>query len=174
MRRWAPWLLLASLALAALVSWRSWRLSAPSGAGAPPAAAVEKVEPAPPASDIGLEPAAGGLPIEPAAADAAVAAELRHPHPITPAHERLYRENNMLAALNRAVDLEDAARIRELVAQYRAEYPQDEHVLQEGYEIIAACLEQLDEATRLRAQRFWQTQIRSQTRRYVRRHCLDR
>jgi hypothetical protein len=97
-----------------------------------------------------------------------------HPHPITPAHERIYRENNLVGALNLAVDLKDAPRIRELVAQYRAEYPEDDHRLQGGYAIIADCLDQPGEQTRARAQHFWETEIRSQTRRYVRRHCLER
>ena len=97
-----------------------------------------------------------------------------HPHPITPAHERIFRENNLVAALNLALDLEDAPRLRELVAQYRAEFPEDEYRLQEGYALIADCLEKLDAAARDRAQRFWDTEIRSQTRRYVRRYCLDR
>jgi hypothetical protein len=100
--------------------------------------------------------------------------EPMHPHPITPAHERIYRENNLVAALNLAVDLEDPSRIRKALAAYRAEYPEDAHRLQDGYAIIADCLERVDDATRDRAQRFWSTQIRSQTRRYVRRYCLER
>jgi len=97
-----------------------------------------------------------------------------HPHPISAAHERIFRENNLIGALNLAVDLEDAIEIRELLAQYRAEYPEDEHRLQVGYALIAECLERLDASTRERAQRFWNTEIRSQTRRYVRRYCLER
>lgn len=97
-----------------------------------------------------------------------------HPHPITAAHERIYRENNLVGALNLAVDLEDAIEIRELLVQYRAEYPEDAHRLQLGYELIAECLERLDASTQQRAQRFWDTEIRSQTRRYVRRYCLER
>jgi hypothetical protein len=120
-----------------------------------------------------LEYAADGLPIKPGDPEVPVPEGPMHPHPITPEHERIFRENNLVAALNLAVDLQDAVRIRELVVRYRAEYPEDDHVLQDGYEIIADCLEDLDEATRARAQRFWETQIRSQTRRYVRRHCLE-
>jgi hypothetical protein len=110
-----------------------------------------------------------------------------HPHPISAAHQRIFRENNLIGALNLAVDLEDAIELRELLAQYRAEYPEDEHRLQVGYALIAECLERLDAATpgsapalrggaslRERAQRFWDTEIRSQTRRYVRRYCLER
>ena len=113
-----------------------------------------------------------GLPIMPAEPGYSSATQPTHPHPITEAHKRIYRENNLVGALNLAVDLEDPVRIRELVATYRDEYPSDDHLLQEGYALIADCLEDLDAATRDRAQRFWNTQIRSQTRRYVRRHCL--
>jgi hypothetical protein len=125
-------------------------------------------------SDEPLEYAADGLPIKPRDARASVPEGPMHPHPMTAAHERIYRENNLVGALNLAVDLQDALRIRELVAQYRAEYPEDDHRLQDGYEIIADCLDRSDEATHARARRFWETEIRSQTRRYVRRYCLER
>jgi hypothetical protein len=121
-----------------------------------------------------LERAADGVPIMPAGAHAAAADQPMHPHPITPAHQRIYRENNLVGALNLAVDRQDARRIREVLGQYQAEYPEDAHRLQQGYAIIADCLEQLDDATRERAQHFWSTEIRSQTRRYVRRYCLER
>ena len=121
-----------------------------------------------------VQRATDGLPIMSAGAHPKAPDEPMHPHPITPAHERIYRENNLVAALNLGVDLEDPSRIRKALAAYRAEYPEDAHRLQEGYAIIADCLEQLDSATRERAQRFWSTQIRSQTRRYVRRYCLER
>lgn len=119
-----------------------------------------------------LERAADGLAIMPADPAAARPEGPVHPHPITPAHERIYRENNLVGALNLAVDLQDSPRIRALLSEYRAEFPEDDHVLQDGYAIIADCLERRDEATRARAAHFWRTQIRSQTRRYVRRHCL--
>lgn len=125
-------------------------------------------------STAAIERAADGLPIKPADPYAAMPDGPMHPHPITAAHERIYRENNLVGALNLAVDLENAARIRALLAQYRDEYPEDAHRLQSGYAIIADCLERLDGATRERAQRFWSTEIRSQTRRYVRRYCLER
>jgi len=120
-----------------------------------------------------LEHAGDGVPIMPAQAAAPVPEGPMHPHPITPAHERIYRENNLIGALNLAVDLADPSRIREVLARYRLEYPEDDHRLQDGYAIIAACLERLDDATRERAQHFWNTEIRSQTRRYVRRYCLE-
>lgn len=123
---------------------------------------------------VALERAADGIPIMAAGASVAAHDQPMHPHPITPAHERIYRENNLIGALNLAVDRQDPRRIREVLGQYQVEYPEDEHRLQQGYDIIAACLEQLDDATRERAQHFWSTEIRSQTRRYVRRYCLER
>jgi hypothetical protein len=164
------------LALAVLLGVVFW-LQKPPDAVEPSAASHADRAPAAEPSKQPLaarERASDGVPIMPAGANTKVPDEPLHPHPITPAHERIYRENNLVGALNLAVDLEDPRRIRQTLEQYRAEYPEDAHRLQEGYAIIAACLEQLDDATRERAQRFWSTQIRSQTRRYVRRHCLEK
>jgi hypothetical protein len=97
-----------------------------------------------------------------------------HPHPITPQHERIYRENNLSFSLDGAVDAEDAPGIRRLLAVYREEFPEDSLVLQQGYEIIADCLERPGEATRAAAQRFYDTELASALRRHVRRHCLDK
>jgi phytoene dehydrogenase-like protein len=144
----------------------------PSSAPAEPLAAAD-ARAVPDETVAELEYAADGLPLKPRDPEVAVPDGPVHPHPITDAHERIYRENNLVAALNLAVDLEDAARLRELVAQYRTEYPEDEHRLQEGYAIIADCLERLDASVQARARRFWETELRSQTRRYVRRLCLE-
>jgi hypothetical protein len=154
------------LALAVLLGATVWLPRSPGRVAQP----AKRAEHAP----VAVERAADGLPIMSAGTHAKAPDEPKHPHPITPAHERIYRENNLVAALNLGVDLEDPSRIRKALAAYRAEYPEDAHRLQEGYAIIADCLEQLDDATRERAQRFWSTQIRSQTRRYVRRYCLER
>jgi hypothetical protein len=96
-----------------------------------------------------------------------------HPHPHTPEHERIFHENNVIGQLNGAMDVGDFIGMRRLNAEYRKEYPEDGHLLQEGYEIIADCLEELTEERRARAKRFWQTERGSQLRRYVRRHCLS-
>ncbi len=135
-----------------------------AGESVPPAAAPDRAP---------LELASDGIPIVPATGAPPEHEGPMHPHPITTAHERIFRENNLVGALNLAVDLKDAPRIRELVAEYRQDYPEDAHRLQEGYALIGDCLENLDAETRARARHFWQTEIRSQTRRYVRRHCLD-
>ena len=102
------------------------------------------------------------------------AGELRHPHPITPQHQRIYRENELTFSLDGAVDVEDVAGIRRLLAIYRQEFPEDSLVLQQGYEIIANCLERPGAATRAVAQRFYDTEIASTLRRHVRRHCLEK
>lgn len=119
------------------------------------------------------EYASDGVVIKPSSPTSSTLEGPMHPHPITAAHERIYRENSLVGALDRAVDLEDPGRIRELVAEYQRQYPEDVYRLQRGYVIIADCLERLDAAVRARAREFWETEIRSQNRRYVRRHCLD-
>ena len=95
------------------------------------------------------------------------------PHPITPLHQRIFRENGLIGDLNGAMDVKDAAGMRRLLKQYREEYPEDAHVLQDGYELIADCLEQPTAATRAAAQHYYDEQLDSGLRRYIRRHCLE-
>jgi hypothetical protein len=95
------------------------------------------------------------------------------PHPITPQHERIFRENDLIGQLNGAMDVGDAAGLRHLLRQYRDEYPEDSHVLQDGYELIASCLEHPGPEARAVAQRYYDTQLDSGLRRYIRRHCLE-
>lgn len=94
-------------------------------------------------------------------------------HPYTAAHQRIYRENNLIGDLNGAMDVGDVAGLRRLLSQYREEYPEDAHVLQDGYELIANCLERLDPETRAIAQRYYDEELDSGLRRYIRRHCLE-
>jgi hypothetical protein len=97
-----------------------------------------------------------------------------HPHPITEAHQRIFRENNLVGALNGAMDVGDHVALRRMNEEYRREYPEDGHVLQQGYDLIADCLERPDdEAVRDRAERFWRNRRASSLRRHVRRHCLS-
>jgi hypothetical protein len=119
------------------------------------------------------EVATDGLPFMPADPDAGVPPGPLHPHPITPKHERIFRENALYAQLNGAVDVRDAAGIRRLLKEYRDEYPEDEHRLQEGFEAIANCIEHPGEASRAAAQRYYDTEITSTIRRYVRRNCFE-
>lgn len=95
------------------------------------------------------------------------------PHPITPTHARIFRENNLIGDLNGAMDVRDAAGLRRLLKQYRDEYPEDAHVLQDGYELVATCLDQPGPAARSVAQRYYDEQLDSGLRRYIRRFCLE-
>ncbi len=95
------------------------------------------------------------------------------PHPITPQHERIFRENALVASLNGAMDVKDAKGLRALLEAYREEYPEDAHVLQDGYAIIADCLENPGPKTRAVAQRYYDEELASGLRRYIRRHCLE-
>src|SRR5688500_14738352 len=67
----------------------------------------------------------------------------RRPHPITPTRLRIYRENNLIGAMNQAMDLGRHQALRELNAEYREDYPEDEHALQQAYDLIADCQEEL-------------------------------
>jgi len=60
-----------------------------------------------------------------------------------------------------------------LLAQYRDEYPEDAHVLQRGYELIADCMERPGPETRGVAQRYYDEELDSGLRRYIRRYCLE-
>ena len=95
------------------------------------------------------------------------------PHPITPEHERIFQENNLIGELNGAMDVKDVAGLRKLLQQYREEYPEDSHVMQDGYALIANCLERPGPETRAVAQRYYDEQLDSGLRRYIRRHCLE-
>jgi len=96
-----------------------------------------------------------------------------HPHYTTPQHERIFRENNLLGQLNGAMQVGDFIAMRRFNAEYRKDYPEDDHRVQEGYEIIADCLDDPTDARKARAERFWKTQRASMVRRYVRRYCLS-
>jgi hypothetical protein len=98
--------------------------------------------------------------------------EPRHPHPITPAHERIFRENDFIGSLNGAMDVKDAPGMRRLLARYRAEYPEDALAVQAGYALIADCLERPGAESAAAARRYYETETASTLRRYVRRHCL--
>ena len=166
--------LVSVLALGAL----GWWLLQP--AAAPPERAGPAAQASPPAAAPAAAPAEvtpinfspEGVPIRPAGS-AEVNAEGMQPHAITPTHERIYRENNLIGDLNGAMDVKDGPGLRRLLRQYRDEYPEDAHVLQDGYELIANCLEQPNGANRAVAQRYYDEQLDSGLRRYIRRHCLE-
>lgn len=96
-----------------------------------------------------------------------------HPHPITPRHLEIQHENGMIALLNDALSARDGARMRALVREYRRAHPEGSSLLQDGYEIIADCLEAPGEASRAAAERYYAERRASTVRRFVRTICLE-
>ena len=146
------------------------RAPKPSEAARPPLPQHPEPLPQPETAPVNFSPE--GVPIRPAGS-AEVNAEGMLPHPITPQHERIFHENNLIGELNGAMDVKDVAGLRRLLQQYRDEYPEDAHVLQLGYELIANCLERPGGETRAVAQRYYDEELDSGLRRYIRRHCLE-
>ena len=163
--------LVAMLLLLGWFTLRATRTTAASTRTAPPQALAEE-SPRGPASDATSE-AARPLPLMPAGPTSAPVTAPHHPHPITATHQRIFRENNLLSALSGALDVRDAAGIRRLLAQYREEFPEDAHLVQDGYEVIANCLDQPSPNNQAAARRYYDEQLGSNIRRYVRRHCLE-
>jgi hypothetical protein len=95
----------------------------------------------------------------------------RRPHPITPKHESIFRENAILGSLNGAMDVGDVDAMREMNRKYKIEFPQA-GTLQEGYDIIADCIEQRSTQRRDRAESYYEEKRASTLRRYVRRYCF--
>ena len=164
------------------VWWRFGRGPGPAESAPPaPAAAHPQVPPvtlpgrgAAPASGPGVAAAAGAAPSAPqpgqVSPDAGADADL-HPHPITPAHQRIQRENNLIGALNGAMDVGDAVGLRGLLDQYRSEFPEDPNQLQQGYGIIADCLQYPGAASKAAGQSYFDRERGSILRRFVARHC---
>ncbi len=185
-------LLLAALTLAVLGAVVGWivlreppkarvavKESAPVEPVQAPAAPVAKqrAAPAPAATSSQRKPRpleymSDGMPIMPVSHDDEQPTSFAHPHPITSAHVRIHRENNLLYQLNEAMDGREVIRLRALLAVYREEYPEDPQEIQEGYALIADCLEDPNGEVRARAQRFFDEEIASNLRRFVKRHCL--
>jgi hypothetical protein len=179
------WVVSSALLLAAsILGW--WLLfrtltapERPAPASVAPQAPVSFANPAPPPQPpLQSQPETvavdfvDGAPVRPAGS-AEVDAEGMLPHPITPQHERIFHENNLIGDLNGAMDAKDAEGLRRLLQQYRDEYPEDSHVLQQGYAIIADCLERPGAETRAVAQRYYDEELDSGLRRYIRRSCLE-
>jgi hypothetical protein len=165
----------ASLLAAGALLW--WCLE-PSAVPPEPETQVIATAPAPvaptaPAKDTVQIDYVDGVPIHPEGSHDIDADGMR-PHAITPTHERIYRENNLIGNLNGAMDVKDVAGLRNLLRQYRDEYPEDAHVLQDGYELIADCIDRPGDAElRQKAQRYYDERLDSGLRRYIRRHCLE-
>jgi hypothetical protein len=147
---------------------------ASSGDVRPPKPRAVRAEPAPPVPAREQTRVAAYDALVPKDPEETALQEPEHPHPITPAHLRIFRENNLIGALNGAMDVKDPHGMRRLLAQYRSEYPEDPHGLQEGYEIVADCLGNPGEASAAAAQKYYDTKTASSLRRYVRRHCFEK
>jgi hypothetical protein len=98
--------------------------------------------------------------------------DLRPSHPLTPRHARIYRENNIIAAMEGAMDVRDGRGMRYLLQQYRSEFPDDPNELQEGYGIIANCLEHPGPETTAAGQQYYDRERGSTLRKFVARYCL--
>jgi hypothetical protein len=142
--------------------------------------AAPAAEPTPAAAP---RPADRAAPLPPPVTDAGAAATaptnndagedaLRPSHPITSAHVRIQRENNLLGALDGAMDVKDGAGMRRLLQQYRNEFPEDANQMQDGYRIIADCLEYPGPVSAAAGQRYYDRERGSTLRRFVARHCL--
>jgi hypothetical protein len=95
-----------------------------------------------------------------------------HPHPLTRERVRIQHENQLVGAMNDAMDLEDGARLHEILTTYRERYPEDPSQLQEGYALIADCLEHPGSGARAAGQRYVDEERGSILRIFVARHCL--
>jgi hypothetical protein len=101
--------------------------------------------------------------------------DAEHPpsHPLDPQRQRIYRENNFHASMMSAMNQGDVDGLRALVEDYRLAYPEDEFDLQDGYTVIADCLDRLTAERQERARHYWRTNRSSLVRRFIRRHCLE-
>jgi hypothetical protein len=98
--------------------------------------------------------------------------ELRPSHPITERHIRIQRENNLLGALDGAMDVRDGPGMRRLLQQYRNEFSDDPNQMQEGYRIIIDCIEDPGPESTAAGQKYYDRERGSTLRRYVARHCM--
>src|SRR3954471_3984450 len=118
---------LASVLATGVLAWWLLRPSAtPPELPGPVADVAQPSLPSPPAQPevSNASFSEDGVPIRPAGS-LDVDAEGMRPHPITPQHQRIFRENDLIGALNAAMDQEDVAELRAQLKQYRDEYPED-------------------------------------------------
>jgi hypothetical protein len=136
---------------------------APPAPGPPPAPSVT-----PP-----LEYAADGVPFKPHQPSTPDPEGPMHPHPITPEHERIFKENNLFSTISGAMDRRDTVAMRKFLEEYEHEYPEDSHLLQEGFRVIADCIDFPGEKSTAAARAYYGANKASIIRRYVRRHCFE-
>jgi hypothetical protein len=183
-RRWLWLYLVAGAAVVALVAWLILRgrteeatASAPVDEPATAAAEARRLPPVPRTPDAPAPKpyeeetvTSDGIPIAPPRGEVIGAA---HPHPITPQHERIYGENRLVGAIEGAMEMKDAASIRRFLARYRREYPEDDQELQDGYGVIADCIDRPGASPRAAAERWLDSHNGSTAKRYVLRYCIE-
>jgi len=98
--------------------------------------------------------------------------ELRPTHPLTPRHVRIQRENNLVGAMEGAMDVRDGPGLRRLLQEYRNEFPEDPNQLQDGYRVIADCLEYPGPEATAAGQKYYDRERGSTLRRFVARYCM--
>jgi len=96
-----------------------------------------------------------------------------HPHPISAQHQRIFAENRVAFALDDATDAKDVGVMKDLLAQYRREFPEDQWQLQDGYAVIIGCLEHPGPESRQAAERWLDQNNGSTVKRSVLRNCLE-
>ena len=95
------------------------------------------------------------------------------PHPFTAERTAIQRQNAVIGALHDAMDARDPEQMRQLVEEYRELDPADVQQLQQGFELIADCLEYGDDESRREAATYYEEARASTVRRFVRRYCLE-
>ena len=96
----------------------------------------------------------------------------KHPHPLTDERARIHHENSLIQGLNDAMDSKDPDNLRQVLADYRQSHPENAHHLQEGYALIADCLDEPGPASRVAGERYMKEHRASTLRRFVERHCV--
>ncbi len=96
-----------------------------------------------------------------------------HPHPISAQHRRIFAENRVAFALDDATDAKDVAVMKELLAQYRREFPEDRWQLRDGYAVIIECLDHPGPESRQAAERWLDQNNGSTVKRAVLRNCIE-
>ena len=167
-----------ALALSAIVVAAAWVLW-PRGR-APEVPVAAEVAPPPPPADVppprAPRPAPRpATPPPPPAHEDDSAPHLpgEHAHPITPQRLRIAAENRIAFALDDATDAKDVAVMKELLAQYRREFPEDQWQLQGGYAMVIECLEHPGAESRRAAERWLDQNNGSTVKRSVLRNCID-
>ena len=94
-------------------------------------------------------------------------------HPMSADRLRAYRQNDIIGQIDAAIVARDYEGIRRLNAEYRQEYPDDDQMTREAYDLVADCLEHKTPELVARARRFWETKRGSRARRDLRRICLE-